>query len=160
MNHGAFNSTNRAEKCALFSPGGKATELRWKKAAFLETRSRLHCAHAGQKNALCFHRGGKNTTVKTKPHFSKAVAGFTARCSQAGYGFRRMRLYFHGCVSFPHATRLKQSRFFQHTDTHAPAHDTCACACACTCTCTCACACACTCVCTCTCTCTPWIRNV
>ena len=152
----------RTEKCTLFSPGGEEHN-RENKAAFFESRSRLHCALQSSrlrlsKNAALFSRLRLNTTVKIKPHFSKAVAGLTARCSQAGYGFRKMRLYFHGCVSFPHATRLKQSRFFQHTDTHAPAHDTCACACACTCTCTCACAC--TCVCACTCTCTPWIRNV
>jgi len=42
--------------------------------------------------------GERNATVKIKPHFSKAVAGLTAARSQAGYGFRKMRLYFHGCV--------------------------------------------------------------
>ena len=73
------------------------------------------CACRTEKCNL-FSPGGKNTTVlkEIKPHLSKAVAGFTARCSEAGYGFRKMRLCFSRLCSFHH-TRLNKAVFLSCT---------------------------------------------
>ena len=83
----------------LFQPGGvgERSTAALEKAACFQSRSRLRCTRAGQKNALyIFSRvwGKETQPCWNKPHFFKAVAGFTVARSEAGYGFRKKRLYF------------------------------------------------------------------
>jgi hypothetical protein len=96
------------EKTGFASAGwrGGKKRNRENKAPFFESRSRLDCSAQSSrlrlsKNAALFSRLCSNATVKIKPHSSKAVAGLTAARSEAGYGFRKMRLCFHGCVLPP-----------------------------------------------------------